>query len=59
MERVVLDVKPRPIWLQKFYHAIAEINLYSMVQKMGYGEEEFFLFQRKRLIKSTLMMVAA
>ncbi|MCP8032779.1 hypothetical protein JKS07_13590, partial [Listeria monocytogenes] len=42
-----------------FYHAIAEINLYSMVQKMGYGEEEFFLFQRKRLIKSTLMMVAA
>ncbi|EKZ1357851.1 hypothetical protein Q9T70_002925, partial [Listeria monocytogenes] len=59
VQRVVLEVKQRPIWLQKFYHAIAEINLYTMVQKMGYGEEEFFLFQRKRIVKSSFMMLAA
>lgn len=27
--------------------------------KNGYGEEEFFLFQRKRIVKSSFMMLAA
>ncbi|MCY9145417.1 hypothetical protein [Bacillus sp. T9C1] len=47
-------MKKRSIW-----HKFAEKDLYEMIEKMGYGEKEFTLFQRKRLIKSLMITLAA
>ncbi|WP_121606002.1 hypothetical protein [Virgibacillus sp. Bac332] len=44
---------------KSFWHLIAENDLYEMVEKSGYGEEEFVLFQKRRLRGSLLSVLAA
>lgn len=53
MEEVVIEKK------QGFWHLVAETDLFEMVEKSGFGEYEFILFQKRRLKASLLSMLAS
>lgn len=42
-----------------FWYLLAEPDLFEMVEKSGYGEREFVLFQKKRFITSLLSSLIA
>ncbi|PKR83053.1 hypothetical protein [Heyndrickxia camelliae] len=42
-----------------FWHLIAENDLFEMVEKSGFGDKEFVLFQKRRLKGSLLSTIAA
>lgn len=44
---------------KNFWHLVGENDLFEMVEKSGFGEEEFELFQKQRLRASILSMIAA
>ncbi|MFA1782400.1 hypothetical protein ACDX77_19185 [Bacillus velezensis] len=44
---------------QGFWHLVAENDLYEMVEKSGYGEQEFVHFQKRRLRNSLISMLGA
>jgi hypothetical protein len=43
----------------KFWHLVAENDLFEMVEKSGFGEYEFVLFQKRRLRGALLSTLAA
>lgn len=61
MEEIIeISVKnDQRTFMQKFWHLVAENDLYEMVEKSGFGEYEFYLFQKKRLIRSLFSTTAA
>jgi len=52
----VEDIKPEK---KGFWHLVAEPDLFEMVEKSGYGEYEFQVFQKKRFRNSLIASLAA
>lgn len=45
--------------MERFWHLVAEQDLYEMVEKSGFGEFEFYLFQKRRMRNALLSTLAA
>lgn len=46
-------------FIQRFWFLVAENDLYDMVKKSGFGEKEFYYFQKKRMTRSLISSLAA
>lgn len=58
MEKRLID-EEESINRKGFWHLVAENDLYEMVEKSGFGEREFVLFQKRRLRAALLSSLAA
>jgi|GEM_PF-3922758 len=54
-----LNIRENKNTKHKLLYFLAEADLFEMVEKSGYGEREFLLFQKRRLMKSLMASLVA
>jgi len=55
----VVEIQIERTRMQRFWHLVAEQDLYEMVEKSGFGEYEFYLFQKRRMRNALISTLAA